>query len=105
MNGKNNEDFGSRTRQIKGNNGNGDRDKYGRYGDAVNILKEENEEDDQLSLSPAYRTGQDKGSSSGLKLVSSSNFHNNHELMSSNIVNQSNVQSKKRKDRLGNVIN
>jgi hypothetical protein len=46
MNGKNNDDFGSRVRQGKGNNGNGDREKYGRYGDAVNILKEENEEDD-----------------------------------------------------------
>ena len=105
MNGKNNEDFGSRTRQIKGNNGNGDRDKYGRYGDAVNILKEENEEDDQLSLSPPHRAGLDKVSSSGLKLVSSSNLHNHLESMSGNIVSQSNVQSKKRKDRLGNVIN
>ena len=45
---KNGEDFG-RTRS-KSNNGNVDRDKYGRYGDAVNILKEENEEDDQYSL-------------------------------------------------------
>jgi hypothetical protein len=33
-------------RQGKGNNVNGDREKYGRYGDAVNILKEENEEDE-----------------------------------------------------------
>jgi hypothetical protein len=38
INGKNNDDFGSRVRQYKGSNANADREKYGRYGDAVNIL-------------------------------------------------------------------
>lgn len=43
------EDFGGRVRSLKMSNPNADREKYGRYGDAVNILKEENEEDDQVS--------------------------------------------------------
>jgi hypothetical protein len=44
-------------RQLKGNNGNGDRENYGRYGEAVDILKEENEEEKYLTLSPQHRTG------------------------------------------------
>jgi hypothetical protein len=44
-NGKNNDDFGRRMKQLKVNNGNGDREKYGIYGEAVDILKEENEQE------------------------------------------------------------
>lgn len=67
-------------------NANADREKYGRYGDAVNILKEENEEDEQVSSKNLTRAGFTKVSSTGLKISNMVNANNiNLESMQSNV--------------------